>query len=77
MVMEENYDWLIWSYEHDAWCGPGRCGYTRNVKEAGRYTGKEALRICRQANRYREEIKKTPVRVWLVKKFKNGRWDSE
>jgi len=22
---------LIWSFEHDAWWKPGRCGYTTNV----------------------------------------------
>jgi hypothetical protein len=29
---------LIWSAEHRAWWGPGRCGYTTDPREAGVYT---------------------------------------
>ena len=37
--------YVIWSHEHDAWWGPDRCGYTRELEKAGRYTGEEAGEI--------------------------------
>ena len=43
-------NWLIWSYEHDAWWKPNSMGYTRKYLEAGRYSEKEAERICKQAD---------------------------
>ena len=48
--MSEDDRWLIWSYEHDAWWRPGAWGYTRELAEAGRYSGAEAERIIQRAN---------------------------
>jgi hypothetical protein len=39
--------WLIWSNDHGTWWGPNRGGYTRVVKDAGRYTLAEAWQIMR------------------------------
>ena len=39
--MDEQY--LIWSNEHRAWWRPDRCGYTRDVRTAGRYSRQEAI----------------------------------
>jgi len=41
--------YLVWSHEHQAWWGPGRCGYVRSLAQAGRYSHAEALTICAQA----------------------------
>lgn len=41
--------YLIWSHEHGAWWGPGGCGYTKSLTEAGRYDQKSALAICIKA----------------------------
>lgn len=41
--------YLIWSHEHAAWWGPGGCGYTRRVSEAGRYSHGQALDLCERA----------------------------
>jgi transcriptional regulator with XRE-family HTH domain len=43
---------LIWSEEHGAWWGPGRTGYTRSIREAGRYSLAEASEIVQNANRH-------------------------
>ena len=43
---------LIWSEEHGAWWRPGRAGYTRSIREAGRYSLEEAGDIVKKANRY-------------------------
>ena len=45
--MAERY--LIWSHEHGAWWGPGRCGYVASIGAAGRYTEAEAMDICTNA----------------------------
>jgi hypothetical protein len=42
--------YLIWSFEHNAWWGPGECGYVGDVDRAGRYTLEHAEKICLQAN---------------------------
>lgn len=42
--MTERY--LIWSHEHSAWWGPGRCGYVSSIGKAGRYSEAEAMDIC-------------------------------
>jgi hypothetical protein len=47
------YPFVIWSFEHDAWWGPGRMGYTRELAQAGRYSEAEATAIVADANRYR------------------------
>jgi hypothetical protein len=42
--------YLVWSgREHQAWWGPGRCGHTNDLSQAGKYTRAEALEICRNA----------------------------
>lgn len=40
----------IWSFEHKAWWGPNRCGYTRNISLAGVYGEREAWAIVFNAN---------------------------
>jgi len=34
--------YMIWSFEHRQWWGPGHCGYTPDMEKAGRYTAEEA-----------------------------------
>lgn len=41
--MDEQY--LVWSNEHRAWWRQGRCGYTRDVRNAGRYSKEDAIAI--------------------------------
>jgi len=48
----EQKKWVIWSEEHSQWWKPGKRGYTRRLREAGRYTAKEAAEILLEANRY-------------------------
>jgi hypothetical protein len=48
------YPFVVWSFEHDAWWGPGRIGYTRDLAAAGRYSEAEARAIAEDANRYRQ-----------------------
>ena len=43
--------YLIWSFEHRAWWGRGRVGYTTATHRAGIYTAEEANEICNEANR--------------------------
>jgi hypothetical protein len=42
-------EYLIWSFEHDAWWAPDRRGYTRDIEQAGVYTAQEAGAICCQS----------------------------
>ena len=46
--------WVIWSFEHDAWWAPGRCGYVLELAQAGRYTEAEARDIEADANFVRQ-----------------------
>ncbi len=46
--MGENY-YLVWSNEHRAWWGSHETGYVRRLRDAGRYSREDALRICRNA----------------------------
>jgi hypothetical protein len=39
-------DYLIWSHEHKAWWGPGRCGYVTRIRQAGRYSRTAAVELC-------------------------------
>jgi len=41
--------YLIWSDEHKAWWKPNKAGYTYYMREAGRYTERQATNICEQA----------------------------
>lgn len=44
MSAEPKY--LVWSNEHASWWGKDRCGYTRIIANAGRYSRAEALSIA-------------------------------
>ena len=48
--MEVEILWLIWSNEHNAWWRSNACGYTSDIKSAGRYPLSHARRICINAN---------------------------
>jgi hypothetical protein len=48
-------DYVIWSFEHEAWWAPDRCGYTEFLDQAGRYGDAEAHQIVRDANVVRRE----------------------
>jgi len=45
-------EYVIWSFEHRAWWRPWRWGYTDYLVEAGRYSKEEAARIVVKANRF-------------------------
>ena len=45
----EKEQYLVWSNEHRAWWRSDRCGYSKLVKAAGRYSREEALEICANA----------------------------
>ncbi|MCR4297541.1 MAG: hypothetical protein NUV75_02125 [Gallionella sp.] len=47
-LRERSAGWLIWSNEHNAWWGPGCCGYPSDIASAGRYTLEQAINICTQ-----------------------------
>jgi hypothetical protein len=44
--------YLIWSEEHGAWWSPDQNGYTRSIREAGRYSLEQAIDIVQRANAY-------------------------
>lgn len=46
-VLKEEADYLIWSAMHHGWWGPVRCGYSKGLLGAGKYTRTEAIEICR------------------------------
>ena len=48
--MNSRYTYLIWSIEHEAWWKSNKNGYTRRLKEAGRYPPSEASAIVTGAN---------------------------
>lgn len=39
------YEFVIWSFEHEAWWGPDHAGYTPDLDRAGRYSAREAGEI--------------------------------
>jgi hypothetical protein len=43
-------DYLIWSFEHNAWWAPAATGYVSDAARAGRYSLAGAEHICRRAN---------------------------
>ena len=43
--MSTTRQFVIWSWEHTAWWGPDRCGYTADLAKAGRYSHAEAADI--------------------------------
>lgn len=42
--------WLIWSMSKRCWWRAQECGYTDDVREAGRYTDAEALAVVARMN---------------------------
>ena len=40
---------VIWSYEHNSWWGPGHCGYVESLDLAGRYDARAAGDIVTQS----------------------------
>lgn len=50
--MNDDHDYVILSFEHDAWWRPGGMGYTPHLVEAGHYSKAESARIVADANRY-------------------------
>jgi hypothetical protein len=58
-------NWVVWSYEHDAWWGPNHAGYQRSLLLAGLYTEAEAKRIEAMANRSASE-KREEARTLLA-----------
>lgn len=67
--------YYIWSNEHEAWWGPGRMGYVKGLRGAGRYSRDEALAICRDAlptAMHIRRISEIPVRVEDVRVFMDG-----
>lgn len=35
-------EWVVWSFEHDAWWGPNERGYVKDLEAAGRYSRYDA-----------------------------------
>jgi hypothetical protein len=67
--------YLIWSNEHRAWWGPGHCGYTRGLRDAGRYSRDQAIQVCRDAiptAMHVGTISEIPVRAADVTDFLKG-----
>jgi hypothetical protein len=50
--MNEVQLYLIWSEEHLAWWQANKCGYTRSIFEAGRFSQREATEIVKDANAF-------------------------
>lgn len=52
MRAKDDRDWptlrlyVIWSFDHEAWWRPNERGYTRELAEAGRYTGTHAGQLA-------------------------------
>jgi len=44
--------WLVWSFEHKAWWRDNYSGYTKDRKEAGRYSFDVARTIVKMANQH-------------------------
>lgn len=68
--MESEY--LIWSAEHQAWWGPGRCGYSKGLLGAGKYSRDAAIEICREAiptSGHLGHCSEVPVRFEDVRAF--------
>lgn len=57
--MSDRY--VLWSIEHTAWWRPSRWGYTRDLRDAGRYSREESREIVKDANIVRFEECMIPV----------------
>ena len=44
-------NYMIWSFEHDAWWKPMSLGYTKDPRQAGQYDPDKALDIVHRSNR--------------------------
>jgi len=49
-MASDPHGYVIWSFEHDAWWGPGLWGYTHELALAGDYTQADAEAIVHRAN---------------------------
>jgi len=58
-------EYLVWSFEHNAWWKTGRRGYTTNIADAGKYSIEEAEKICSQANITGINESILPVTNWI------------
>jgi hypothetical protein len=58
--------YLIWSNEHEAWWGPGECGYVTVISKAGRYSREGAEAICRRANIVQRHLGIEPHEVLVL-----------
>jgi hypothetical protein len=70
-----NQIYLVWSNEHQGWWRHGSSGYTRGLRNAGRYTRDAALQICREAIPTAAHIgliSEIPVRLSDVEEFLAG-----
>lgn len=56
-------EYLIWSFEHDAWWMPKHLGYTKDRTEAGRYSHAEAVGIVMSANIHFNAAAGDPIRM--------------
>jgi hypothetical protein len=68
-------EYFIWSNEHRAWWRAGARGYSQGLREAGRYTREQAMRICRDAiftSLHVGMLSEFPVRVTDVTDFLKG-----
>lgn len=68
-------EYFVWSNEHRAWWRQGARGYSRGLREAGRYTREQAMRICRDAiftSMHVGMVAEIPVRVGDVSDFLKG-----
>ena len=50
MMTIQERPYVVFSWEHNAFWRPARCGYTRIIEKAGRYSREEAEAICRDAD---------------------------
>lgn len=74
-LVEGEDTYLVWSNEHNAWWGPGRCGYSPGLIGAGKYSREQALKICRDAiptAGHLRRISEIPVRFADVSEFTKG-----
>jgi hypothetical protein len=68
-------EYFVWSNEHRAWWRAGARGYSKGLREAGRYTREQAMRICRDAiftSLHVGMLSEFPVRVTDVTDFLKG-----
>lgn len=67
--------YLIWSFEHNAWWKWARNGYTKTVGAAGVYSQAEACDICVDANRTGVNEAMVPVAFFVEDQL--AQWEGE